>query len=94
MSSHNPTNLPNAEVVALKALGFLAQDAERFQRFLNFTGVELPAIREVASDPAFLGGVLDHVLNDQTLLLVFAEAEGLAPEQVERARRVLPGAIA
>jgi Protein of unknown function (DUF3572) len=38
--------------------------------------------------------VLDHLLGDQTLLLVFAESEDLAPEQVARARRALPGAIA
>jgi hypothetical protein len=84
MSIHNSPNLPNPEVIALKALGFLAQDGERFQRFLNLTGIEL----------AFLGGVLDHLLGDQTLLLVFAESEDIAPEQVARARRALPGAIA
>lgn len=94
MSIHNSPNLPSPEVIALKALGFLAQDGERFQRFLNLTGIELQAIREAAADPAFLGGVLDHLLGDQTLLLVFAESEDLAPEQVARARRALPGAIA
>jgi hypothetical protein len=94
MSIHNSPNLPSPEVIALKALGFLAQDGERFQRFLNLTGIELHAIRDAAADPAFLGGVLDHLLGDQTLLLVFAESEDLAPEQVARARRALPGAIA
>jgi Protein of unknown function (DUF3572) len=94
MSIHNSPNLPNPEVIALKALGFLAQDGERFQRFLNLTGIELHAIRGAAADPAFLGGVLDHLLGDQTLLLVFAESEDLAPEQAARARRALPGAIA
>jgi hypothetical protein len=94
MSIHNSPNLPGPEVIALKALGFLAQDGERFQRFLNLTGIELHAIRDAATDPAFLGGVLDHLLGDQTLLLVFAESENLAPEQVAKARRALPGAIA
>ena len=92
MDNDNSTNTDNAEVIALKALGFLAQDGERFQRFLALTGIALPAIPEAASDPAFLGGVLDHFLADQTLLLVFAESEGLAPDRIVRARACLPGA--
>ncbi|MCB1434383.1 MAG: DUF3572 family protein, partial [Alphaproteobacteria bacterium] len=37
-------------------------------------------------------GVLDHVLSDQTLLLTFAENCGLAPSDVQKTRRKLPGA--
>lgn len=94
MLRDNSTNSDNAEVIALKALGFLAQDGERFQRFLSLTGLELQAIRQAASDPAFLGGVLDHLLSDQSLLLAFAEGEGLPPEAIARARGTLPGAVA
>ena len=85
-------NSPNAEVIALKALTFLASDEERFSRFLTVTGVSPQAIRSQAADPAFLAGILDHLRADQTLLLLFAEAEGLAPEAIDRARRALPGA--
>jgi hypothetical protein len=92
MRRDHPIDTPGAEVIALKALGFLAQDGERFQRFLSLTGIELPAIREAAGDPAFLGGVLDHLLADQTLLLLFAESEDLRPEWIAATRRNLPGA--
>ena len=40
----------------------------------------------------FLGGLLDHLLADQTLLLMFAEDEGVPPERIVRLRRQLPGA--
>ena len=85
-------NSDQAEVTALKALGFLASQPESLQRFLDLSGLTVQAIRSNAADPAFLGGVLDHLLGDQTLLLLFAEAEGLAPDHIMRLRHALPGA--
>ncbi len=85
-------NTEEAEVIALNALGFLAADPQRLQRFLDLSGLDLQAIRESASDKAFLGGILDHLLADQTLLLIFAEEHGLKPERVASLRRKLPGA--
>jgi len=55
------------------------------------TGCEPSEIRERASDAAFLGGVLDFVLNWETRLLAFAQYAGVAPEQVILARTKLPG---
>ncbi|MEI2806721.1 MAG: DUF3572 domain-containing protein [Albidovulum sp.] len=81
-----------ANVIALKALGFLASEPERLERFMTLTGLSPQAIRKQATEPQFLAGVLDYVLADQTLLLLFAEWEGLNPEAVVRARRQLPGA--
>lgn len=84
--------MQDAEVIALKALGFLASDEDRMSRFMGLTGLTPQAIRKHAGEPSFLGGVLDHVLADQTLLLVFAEGEGVSPDVVVKARRKLPGA--
>lgn len=86
------TNLPDAEVTALKALGFLAAEPERLQRFMDLSGLDVQAIRASASDAAFLGGLLDYLLADQTLLLLFAESEQIPPERIARIRRQLPGA--
>lgn len=89
----NPTgNTEEAEVIALKALTFLASDEERLNRFLDITGLSPQAIRRQAAEPAFLGGVLDHVLSDQTLLFLFAESDDIPPQRIERARALLPGA--
>ena len=43
------------------------------------------------SDPAFLGGVLDHILGHEPDLLDFAAAADIDPTFVLRARATLPG---
>lgn len=80
-----------AELTALKALEFLAREPERLGRFLALNGVAPQDIRALAGDPGFLGGVLDHLLEDETLLFQFAQEEGLAPEGIAALRRALPG---
>jgi hypothetical protein len=85
-------NTEEAEIIALKALGFLAGEPERLQRFIDLSGLTLEAIRAAAAEPGFLGAILDHMLADQTLLLIFAEEHGLKPERIAMLRRKLPGA--
>jgi hypothetical protein len=82
-----------AQALALRALAFLAEEPERLGRFLALSGLGPDELRSRATDPALLGGVLDHLLSDEPLLLAFAAAEELPPEQVARARRHLPGAM-
>lgn len=81
-----------AEALALRALAFLADDPERLGRFLALSGIGPGELRSRAADPALLGGVLDHLLADERLLIAFIEASGLKPEEPARARRHLPGA--
>ena len=81
-----------AEALALQALAYLAEDDERFRRFLLLTGTALTDIRERAADPAFLSGVMDHLISDEPLLLSFAEQATLDPVAVVAARRSLPAA--
>ena len=93
MKRHSsPESSEEAEIIALKVLGFLAGEPERLQRFMDLSGLDVAAIRASAADPAFLGALLDHVLSDQTLLLIFAEENGLKPERIVQLRRKLPGA--
>jgi hypothetical protein len=92
MPSHvklNRTIEPDAETVAIKALSFLAGRPEELGRFLALTGVDPSSLRHSAADPGFLGGVLDFLLEDEPLMMVFAEAEGLAPETIAKARHRL-----
>lgn len=86
-----PPPAASAEIIALKALGFLAEEPDRLQRFMELSGLNPEVIRRDAGEPAFLAGVLDHLLADQTLLLMFTEAAGLTPAEVERGRNRLPG---
>jgi hypothetical protein len=82
-----------AEALALRALAFLAEDSERLSRFLALSGIGPDELRSRAADPVLLGGVLDHLLSDERLLVAFAEANALRPEEPARARRHLPGAV-
>lgn len=81
-----------AETAALQALGYIAGDDDRLARFMGLAGVSVDELKARASDPAFLGGVLDFVLEDEALLLEFCEASGLKPAAIARLRGDLPGA--
>ena len=81
-----------AEVLAAQALAFIAEDDTRMSAFLSATGIEPAAIRDAAGEPGFLGGVLDHMLSDESLLTAFADSAGLDPMGIAKARRAL-GAV-
>ena len=81
----------DAELIGIQALGFLAGEPERLERFLALTGVLPEDLRRRAGEPELLAAVLDHVLADETLLFLFADAAGLHPSEVADARRELPG---
>ena len=80
-----------AERIAIQALGFLAADEERLERFLALSGLDTAGLREAAAAPGFLAGVLDHLCADEPALLAFAAEAGLAPEAVAAARALLCG---
>ncbi len=80
-----------AESVAIQALTFLGESPERMARFLALSGLAPERIRIAAAEPGFLAGVLDHVMGDEALLRAFADACGIDPAEVGRARERLAG---
>lgn len=80
-----------AEVIALKALGFLASEPERLSRFLTLSGVEVADIGTVAENPDFLAGLLNHLLQDESLLLTFTAEQELDPRVPALAAEALAG---
>ncbi|MBI3503492.1 MAG: DUF3572 domain-containing protein [Proteobacteria bacterium] len=82
----------SAETVAIQALGWIATDEERLGRFMGLAGLSVDELRARASEPEFLGGVLDFVLENEALLVEFAAVAELKPEAILRLRRQLPGA--
>lgn len=72
----------HAETIALQALGFLADDPERLGRFLGLTGMGPAELSEKAQTPQVLLAVLEHLLQDEGLLLVFAASSGTPPEDI------------
>ena len=56
-----------AEMLAIQALAFIAEEPERLNRFLAMTGIAADEIRAAAREPGFLAGVLEHMLADESL---------------------------
>ena len=82
-----------SQIIALKALGYLAADDVLLEPFLGSTGLVVADLRAGATDSAFLAGILDYFMQNEALLLAFAASEELAPETIVRARQRLPGAL-
>jgi hypothetical protein len=81
----------SAETIALKALAFIAADADELERLLARSGLTPEALRHLAGDAALLGGVLDFLLEHDGRLVAFCQDAGLAPEEPSQARARLPG---
>ena len=80
-----------AESIAIAGLGFLGQDSERLGHFLAATGVNPGDLRALAGTSPFLVSVLDFLLQDESLLLVFTSENSLDPEMIKPARYCLSG---
>jgi hypothetical protein len=78
-----------AEGIAREALTFLADDVPRLGRFLALTGVGPAELRQEARNPRMLAAVLNHLLQDESLLLVFAASHGIAAELIAPAQSTL-----
>jgi hypothetical protein len=78
-----------AEMLAIQALAFIAEEPERLNLFLVSTGIDAAEIRTAAREPGFLAGVLAHMLSDESLLIAFADSAGIDPAAVARARSAL-----
>jgi len=86
-----PMTNDRAGTIAAEALRFLATDEERISRFLALTGVDPASLRERLHDDAFLAGILAHVLENEALLVEFADQAGLRPDDPANAYVTLSG---
>ncbi len=78
-----------AESIGVSALLFLAGDMQRLSRFLTMTGVGPAELREQSRAPGMLAAVLDHLMQDESTLLVFCASDGIPPEDIAPARQAL-----
>ena len=93
IDSMNPQPLSGdaAESLGLEALGWIAAQRDLSSAFLAATGGAVEDIQKRASDPEFLGFVLDFLLSDEETLLAFCTDHGIRPDRPMRARAALPG---
>jgi len=75
--------------MALSALTFLAEDATRLGRFLALTGIGPDELRSGAGARATQAAVLEHLMADESLLLVFAATKSVAPQSIPLAHALL-----
>lgn len=75
-------DLEAAETIAIAGLAFLAEDATRLGRFLAVTGVGPDDLRANARAPRMLLAIVEYLLGDESLLLVFTTSAGIAPEAI------------
>lgn len=80
-----------AEAIGLKCLAWLVAEEDLLPVFLGSTGASEADLRTGATDPVFLGSVLDFLLMDDAWVMRFCEASELAPEMPMQARQALPG---
>lgn len=82
-------NRDEAEAIALQGLVFLSGDNSRIARFLSLTGLDAAEVRRNAQEPWFLAAILDHLMSDESLLLVFCAENSIDPALAGPARRLL-----
>jgi hypothetical protein len=81
----------NAEILALEGLGWLVQDADGLQRFLNHSGLEADGLRRAAGTADMSVAVLDFLLGHEDILLRFCESAGVSSRDLHLARHRLGG---
>jgi hypothetical protein len=80
-----------AEDLGMRALLFVAGEPTRLGRFLADTGLSPQELRHNAGEPAMLAAILEHLLGNESELLVFAAEAGVDPQLVEPMRALLAG---
>lgn len=92
---HQPTGrsitFEEAQEIATNGLIHISQDPELVGRFLAVSGIGPESIRDAASEPGFLAGVLEFLMGDEALLLTFCENHRIRPTMIAAARFALAG---
>jgi len=80
-----------AETIALQALGWLVANDDLCPTFLGSSGSSLQDMRDRATDPQFLGSVLEFLTMNDEWIISFCDSAGLGYDMPLRARYALPG---
>lgn len=80
-----------AETIALRVLGWLVGNDDLLPAFMGATGAADEDLKARATEPEFLGSVLDFLMMDDVWVVQFCDAAGLAYDMPMRARQSLPG---
>lgn len=81
----------SAETLAIGALTWLLGQPEDLGAFLAASGAGGAELAQAAGDPAFLGAVLDFLLEADARVVAFCDSAGLPYTAPMQARAALPG---
>lgn len=84
-----PETNEDAAELALRALVWTLEQPERASRLLDVTGLQPADLRAGAGDPAVLAAILGFLENYEPDLLACADALGVKPAALVRARTEL-----
>ncbi len=84
-------NADAAQSLALEALAWILSTDDLSGVFMGSTGASADDLRTQATDPAFLGSVLDFILMDDAWVTGFCDAQNRDYMDPMRARQLLPG---
>ena len=79
----------DAETLALSALAATLTDERRAERFLSLTGLSPDGIRSRLHDPSLLAACITFLEAHEPDLIAVAEAVGVKPEDLLRAKAEL-----
>lgn len=85
------TQQESAETLGLQALTWLIGQPEDLGAFMAASGASGADLAGLAGDPAFLGAVLDFLLEADARVMAFCDAAGLPYTAPMQARLALPG---
>ncbi|PYF09795.1 uncharacterized protein DUF3572 [Rhodobacter viridis] len=80
-----------AQILAIRALGWMAGEEEVWLAFLGASGANADQVRAEAAQPAMQRAVLAHVLREDDWVRSCAAALGIRPEELPMAAAVLDG---
>jgi hypothetical protein len=89
--ARDPYTDVESATLALEALAYLGRSEDLLGVFLRSTGLAAVDLPRRLDDRELLASVLDFLLMDDAWVREFAEQAGVAPSDVLRARRRLPG---
>lgn len=82
----------SAEIMALSALTWVLGQDELVGAFLNATGAAPQDLAALTQTPLFQAAILDFLMEDDTRIIAFCDAQSLPYTSVQTARAALPGA--
>jgi hypothetical protein len=87
---HRPAyEAPNAQVLALAALGWVLECEDRAGRYLELTGLDPDSLRSGLGDCHVLASALEFLANHEPDLIRAAEALAVTPEELVAAKDAL-----